>query len=396
MRQEAFRGPMPEISIEVVPVSELVSLSRDVEADPMRYAVAPIEPKRALAHSLNPVASPGDPGLVIAYAEGRCIGYIGLLPIIASVGGREHKILAPSTQYVHPDFRRKPPPGGMTIAERMYDMIRQLGFDQLNTGFNEAGARIHQRRPEWFTPLPPYTYLRIKLSPFQPVSSILRRVALKTGMSFLEGIYHASQSHIDQPLEPMVRKILKVQDCRFNNALSIVPVEKVLEPKDELPALNGLHFKRDVNVINWMIKHPWLEVAKRSHRRYFFSSPRERHEYHCYHILDRGGMRTGFIVTLISSVKLFTTLRILDHRMTSPDMKAFLLNFVIEKALNHRVNAIECAGAFRPVIENNRLLRTITTAHKRAYFISLSPASPLKGREPEIVLDYCDGDRPYV
>jgi len=384
------------VQIDLVPVKRLVQFSAEIEGDPVKFAVAPIDPIRASAHSKNPVADDGDTGMVVAYSENKCIGYIGILPIRARIGGVYHKVYSPTTQFVHPDFRKKPLSGGITVAESMYQTVIDTGIDQLNTGFNKAGERLHKRRPEWFSALPDYQFQHFRLTPFQPVSSLARRTALAIKAETFRVGYRVSQKIVDKALYPLVEYTLNHRSRNWEN-WQVIPTDHIDQPvRKENHSVTDPYFERNVDTINWMIANPWYESGGSRHPRYFFSHPHERFEYHAFNVFDPGGEKRGYFVTLISEDNLYTTLRILDYEIEMPDSEAMILSWVVGFALRERVNDIECAGSFRQAIENIRPLRRFSSIRTRQYFMFLASGSPLAGKESSITLHYCDGERAFV
>jgi len=390
------------ISIEIIPAIELARFGAEVVADPIRYAVAPIDIQRAVAHSKNPVADHQTPGMVVAYAEGRCIGYIGMLPIMGEIDGRRLKVLAPTTQFVAPEYRKKPAPGCKTVADQMYEASLKTGYDQLITGFNEAGGRIYQRRPDWFTLLPSLLLIRIRLTPLQPISSAARRVhslnALKAVNPLTKGLYRSTQLLVDQPAIPITYSLLKVPDDGNSRNYRTEQTD-CLKPL-ELPLANEpqrtVHFPRDFSVINWMISNPWHPTGNEKNPYYHFLSPRERFEYQAYHILERAsGKRAGFLVALFSTEKGYTTMRLLDIGRSENLSRASVFNLALRIALSNNTNLIECSGDFSVDISRRPLLAKLSQRIERGYYMALAANSPFTNRTSEVSLDYCDGERPY-
>ncbi len=429
-----------EIDIDLIPVKQLVAFSAEIEANPVKFAVAPIDPHRALAHSKNPVARDQDIGMVVAYSSGKCIGYVGMMPMMGKIDGESRKILAPTTQFVHPDFRKKPPDWPGTVADMMYQKAFTTGHDQMITGFNEPGERIYSRRPEWFTPLSSYQFLRIRLTPFQPLSSAIRRVALKTGNKALTKAYALSHSVFNKPLEGLVEKVLQVKrDVRLNSIqvvqtplLDVESNSSYRSSENTNMSVAGCHhpatnnclathpqgedtlrqgttilgqsakadsnpsFPRSQAVINWMISLPWHETGKVSYPRYHFHNPRDRFGYHAYHLFNPQNVLVGYFVLCYSTERLYTTVRILDYHLDADDANKFIFNIALQKALALGANQIECGGEFLPSINTSSLLRKLITILERKYFMFMAPDSPFRGREHQVKLSYCDGERPFI
>ncbi len=393
-----------EITIERIPARELYQFARRTMQDREHYPVLPIDPVRAKAQALNPAASDDSVGLLVAYNRaGRCIGYVGMLPCRAFVDGSLVPVLAPTTQFVHPDYRRKPPPGGMTVADMIYAEVLKTGLDLLITGFNEAGDRIYRRNPQWFTPLEPLTFLRIKLSKLQPTSTIMRRLAyhprMRTLRPLFKGGYHLSQRTVDILLEPFVYRALRSRSTPPIGELAWRTVDRVKPPDVEDPSPSPgdiVYFHRGVDVINWMIANPWYSSRGSAADDYYFDQPREAfffRAYECYH--RNTDQRLGYAVLSFSKERGYTTMKVLDRHLAVEEPERFVFDLALREALRLNVNVIECSEDFLPIINAKKTLRALTDRFERPYYLAFAPDSPLKRAMDRIHLDYCDGERPF-
>jgi len=386
-----------DLTIKPVPVRQLLEFANAANNDPLTYAVLPIDPIRAAAQALNPVADEKDIGLMVAYSEGRCIGHQGLIPIQISIDGELRKVIASVALFIHSDFRGKRNREGLTVAEAIYRRSLDHGYDIMNTGFGRARQRLHERRPEWFVRLPPLFFRRIRLSYLQPLSTGLRRLALRSRGDVVLRAYRLAQGIIDRRVARVYSHLLGTGIASETGEWRIVKVEKIIEPKHvDATSKSSIYFPRSTETINWMVTHPWHPIGGNPYPRCYFCNSRERFEYSAFHFINSAGSGAGYFVLVISTDQLYTTLRILDFHVTDRRMEPQILKFAIREALRQSANSVECSDRFGSYINANPLLHLLTYRMERPYWLGLQPTSPLANRLGEVCVDYCDGERPYL
>ena len=96
---------MQDIRIDRVKVKELFDFACRIIEKEKDSGVIPITKHLALAQAKNPYADEMDDGLIVAYFNGRCAGYIGLIPGLLRNNDEFSKVYWASTFYVAPQYR---------------------------------------------------------------------------------------------------------------------------------------------------------------------------------------------------------------------------------------------------------------------------------------------------
>ncbi len=229
----------------------------------------PISRHRAWSHINNPRAGDEDVLLLIARADGKIVGYLGVLPDKIFQGERAEKIGWLSCLWVNPAYRGRKIAwmlvqksfevwdGKIVLteytrpAQKLYEKIGR--FLDLKT---HKGLRIY-RRSALRVLLPPRGSFWAKVKP-------LLGVLDRSINFFIDALSFYRNMQVDRFFSP-------AGDFRLEY-VSFVDEEAgafIFENREkEL-------FKRGCSELNWMLRYPWILSAPgsdRNSRRYYFSS----------------------------------------------------------------------------------------------------------------------------
>ncbi|MDP8238529.1 MAG: hypothetical protein P9X24_05530 [Candidatus Hatepunaea meridiana] len=395
---------MTGVEIKHIPIGELYEFALKVREDRERYALMPINIARAIAHSENPAASKDEVGLAVAYFEGKCIGYIGILPCWVEVDGKIKKIYANTTFIIDQAFRHKPDDGSQTVGEMLVASTIELGYDFINTGYVYVMERFFQRNSQWFKPLGPLPYLRINLSYTMFVSSVMRKLVETSWLKPVRAIFRCflfiSRKTVDRIIwtveYPLLRRSWRSQ-CLDVEARSVSEVREPEEDIEKQAAFNKApHFYRNTDIVNWMIKYPWTDETLEDDSDYYFALPYERFFFQAYELYKKSsGKRIGFVVFSISTTKGYTTLKILDYKVSAKTYEPCIIDLTLRESPRWNVNVIECSHEFWKYIKASTILKRLTQRCKRGYFAAPLTNNVWGDEADEFCLGYCDSDKPF-
>ncbi|NQU06812.1 MAG: hypothetical protein HQ568_12010 [Calditrichaeota bacterium] len=397
---------MTEIRIDKITIEKLHKFSEFALSDKENFRFIPISPQRAIAQSKNPDASKDDIGLLVVYDGPKCIGYTGLVPCRLRVGTEVSKIFAHSTFYIDPAYRGKPARDDQTIAEALMQEVLNLENDFLSTGISEDAVEFFLKRKEMFKPVGPLSYLRINIGRVRIFSTFVKKLQSKVKygfvhqmtnrlMKFCKSTKHSLILHLLYPSCKYARSEIIFQEVAHVSYLQVTRDTQI--SGEDIEANKGLYLYRDENVINWMIANPWITNDREISSEYHFATLRDQFRYLAYNLSDASsGHIIGYVVFSISTENGYTTLKILDYKVSDDRLIPAIFKHALDISINHIANVIECSSDFRRFIQNKTLLRMITSTHERVYFAGISQDSIIKAHNYNICLDYCDCDKPYT
>ena len=387
------------VSIERVRVKDLLTFARGVLSQPERFPIAPLTLSRAEAHVRNPAADPEEIGLLVAYSQGRCCGYLGLLPIGLDDRGRHVKVDCLSTLYVAPQ-ERQTGAGALLVLQAM-----SLGKDLIAVGTSEAATRLLLALG--FARAGPLRCLTIRIEALLPPSFALGALGRRLEGSVLRRfrvLLDAPRAVLRGSLDVVLRRTLarlpgrlRREGCR---GVIERPTARVASPGVGIAPspLSGPRFVRDDETVNWMIACPWILEGGVRQADYAFSSRREVFRYLAYGF--RGGTpeeNLGYVVLSVSSQEGRTTIKLLDHALSHERLRACAFALALREAARFSADVLECADAWRDLVEASRVLRSVTTPSDRVYLVhTRDPGGPLGTRRSALVVGYCDGEAPYT
>jgi GNAT superfamily N-acetyltransferase len=381
-------------------VRDLPELAERVAVDPGYARVAPITRRRAESQVRNPHARPEDIALLTAFDGRRCIGYHGLMPQLLRSGGEQSTVYWVTTFFVTPEYR------GHGVGRRLLEWIKGAGIDYITPQMTPSAERAY--RSAGYRELGHLTYYQLRVDRLASANFLLAlgnrknasRSAAGENTSRLPGRLHDGLYGLRKRF--FFRKVSGLLP-EAASGLHVRRVERIdpshqptLEMRSERP-----YFFRGVDIINWMMSHPWLvsrQAASDEVNPYYFSRVRDRFEYVAHEIDSREATHPiGFFVHSISSKRGRARLKLLDHDL--PTEGAFLscVRTLLLAAGALSLDRIEYPAAFRRFFEVQPVFKKLIKKQSRLYlYHPAAEASPLARAAADIELDYCDGDTAFT
>lgn len=379
-----------QIQVERIKVKDLVNFAYKAQNDLKNFPVLPIPVLRAVAHSKNPAASPHDTALLVAYANNKCIGYLGILPCFYRYKNRKTKAYALSTLFIDKHHR-----GGSAALTLMANAI-DLKCDFLLTDYTLAAEKFFKKNPQWFRFVGNLSYLYIHLLPptsmlwwmknqfkptqylIKPLFSVNRLICMAGGWNFFYQLFSPKTS----------RRWKDIKVCS---------VSKVHEPEPkpkENSQTNKAFFFRNVDIVNWMIQYPWITEDPSSSSNYIFSYQRKLHRFLPFELYEKKtGRRIGYFVFLVTRKRDLTVLKILDHSLCYDSDLQCITDVAFREAARWKAELMVASNKFWPLIKTHSLLRLLTQHKKREYLIhSTTQGSVFPENPMDMHFDLCDSD----
>jgi len=386
------------VHLQRVRVGDLPELAHRALQDRARYAIMPITVQRAEAQIRNPAASPDDAGLIVAYLEDRCIGYLGMFPVWLEERGRRTKVLSLSTYFVGPEYRWTGA-GVLLLLQAL-----SLGQDLFVAGFTEVAGRIYHG--VGFRPVGPVAFLNLRLDAALVLPLLLGRLHHGIGSRgpgwvsrAIEGAHRLSRRSVEAALRPLVIRLLLRPLRSSPGALRFRAVESVRSPEHLAhveQSRGGSRFVRDDAVVNWMIHHPWITEDPSVRPDYAFSHRRELFRFLPFQLrADASGQDLGYVVLRVSAESQRTVLKILDCVLVDERHRHAVLDLALREALRWSADRIECGEEFGPLLRSSFLHRVLTRREQRRCLV-LARGGASGNRLRELEPGICDGDAPFV
>jgi GNAT superfamily N-acetyltransferase len=385
---------MSEIRIEKIAVRELFIFSKNAEANKNRYPVLPINAIRAFAHSKNPAAEDEDIGLIVAYYEDRCIGYLGVLPCWYKAGEKLSKVCALSTFYVDQAFR------GHGAAKLIMEAAIDLGYDLILSGFTPSAEKFYRKNPQWFKPADGTNYINIRfhwLFPLLILRLVRRRIFSSSSGLFYRLIKNSTQK-IDTALSHLIYYFVRPLRENWTEELTFRPASQITELQINEPPDSKAHLFRDARIINWMLRYPWIKEDSKAEPNYFFSSNREEFKFFSFELYEnRTGEKKGYVVLSVSTQNSFSRLKILDSAVVDKKYLKCIFDFALREALKRQA-VLNASDIFWTYSQKNVLLKSLTQNLKRGNFLVFSTKreSVFTNSQHDLRIDFCDGDIPFI
>lgn len=356
---------MSRIAVEFIPVKRLDAFARSLLERQGGFGAVPINLARAAAQTLNPVAEEHDPGLALAMHQGRCIGYVGLLPMRAQFRGVAFKMFSGMAQFADPVWRGVLDPERRSLMELIWAEILKLPYDFIVTNYTAAYERFLKRNPQWFKPLAPAVYyaLPMRLASVLPESAWMRAA----------GVGKASAR-------------LRVEPAADFEEVSDAPGFTDAAPR----------LVRDAEVVNWMLHSPWVKPGAPDLKDYYFHQPYRRFEYQVRRWRNDGGAAVGCAVFSLSDRDGYPVVKVLDVRRRPPLEWGDVLAEGVRLARRNRARALVLPAEFGGLIRSSRLLRTLARKCEAGTYLACGSGSPLSGVDEPFRTHYLDGERPFV
>ena len=404
MVEEARPHPGPEarpaaglqVRVEPIRVFDLPAFARAATADPVRYALLPIPPRRAEAQALNPLAQPDDIGLIVGYVGDRCAGFLGLLPGAVEFRGRRHPVSCLSGFYVAPGDRTSGLATMLPLAAIGLD--RDLFVTRVSP---EVRGLLIQLG---FWPAPPQRVLRLRLSKFKKLKGIPLRALVR---AFSGGVDVGDHWHLATEVRtPMTAEWADqvAQVTAGKNGAATGRAGRAGRAARAAAAAAGLgaaaaaltpderpRFVRDEGVINWMVRNPW--IGEDSHATLPYTLPYRREMFR-YLVLEANA--GGYVVLNVTQDQRFATLRILDRRPTTDAMRASVLARALVEAQRLVADVVECPAEYEPLLRSTFAGRMLLATDERVALVhTRDPEGPFGKYLDAMDWSGLEGDAPY-
>ncbi len=393
-------GSASDLTIERIRVGDLPEFARRVLEDPARYPVVPITRLRADSQARNPAASADDTGLLVATVGGVCVGYLGLMPARVADGQDVRTVNCLTTFFVAP-AHRKTGAGSLLIMKAV-----SLGRDLCVAGVSDDAVPIFKAMR--FATAGPLICHRLRIDAL-PVLSFalgeasrwLSRRRLRLLCPVLDMTRSALRGSIDAVLRPLLLRHLIGRLRVPGEEIAAVPTFVVESPPGGGPAPAGTRaarFLRDDTIVNWMIRHPWIEEGTGAPIVYEFSHQRDRFRYLPFDLRDPvSGARLGYAVLSVSSEKGRTVIKVLDRVTSGPVRLGGILALALREALRWSADILEVPDEFAPCLGRSWIARAVIERVERRHLsYTRNPEGPFGTRLKDFQPDVCDGDAPFV
>ena len=382
---------MTRPTIETIAIGELEAFAGRSALEGRRGGVVAISRSRARAWARNPHASPTDAGLLVARVEGRCVGYLGLMPGRIRIDGESHPVCWLSTFYVPFEWRES------GVGALLLMRACALGVTLVASGSSAEAERIYPKLG-FQSPgaVSCYTLDLLRGNvPGLPFRAA-RRLLAETGFAsrWLDGavelggaltrscVLPALQRGLAAPRRIHVKTLDGLQDARF---------ERLADERAPV------RFLRDAAVIDWMLRHPWVTTEGLDDEPgYYFDDFRDDASHRLVEIHDEGGAR-GFAVLWLTTRRGVRDVHLLDHQLEDPQDVSLLPQVVLSHAREYRAHRVflpeSCAGSIDASPLGRRLFGVST---RKTWLRPGRGATELREALADLYLDYCDGDIPFA
>jgi GNAT superfamily N-acetyltransferase len=389
------------IRIEKIKLSDLYDFACKTIRNPAFKEAAPLPLIRALSQSKNPYGHPDDVVLLVAYSGDQCVGYQGLLPGLLKTDDQTSKVYWGMAWYVIPEFRRR------GIGQRLLEEIKNTKIDYITPQMTERAESVFRRAG--YKDLGRLTYFQLRVDRlnfsarfFDAIRTFLSK---KTPYS---KVISPALMRLNRLIYSITKRMLYRRAWRSSRRRQKLRFRwKVVDQIDEsmeIPLnqrVKGPSFFRGVEVINWMLKHPWL-VPKGEKKidvsNFYFSITREMFTYVAIAINSSdSGRSKGFLVLSVSKKKTKMRVKILDFYFNHPEDHEIATYFALRYAKAHRADRVDFPASlenyFKQIAGFKKLIK------KQSHLFMFYPASnhsPLALNNGKIAFDYCDGDTAFT
>ena len=389
------------IRIERIKVKELEEFAKGMISSIDQDQLVPITLQRAIAHTRNPYADWDDVGLLVAYSGDECVGYFGILPILLKHGAQYSKVYWFSTWLVSPKFR------GRSIGSLLMKDALSMNQDYLIVGSGPA-RKVCQRFGFYeFAPLYYYSLDMSGMERLNPVTwvfRLFRKFLSPFGVNVR--ISNKFTKIFDRLASPVTKRFFywlgDHGEFRELKAYNYNEVDDINYHGLDLDAyLPDVAFYRGSEVINWMLKYPWVVKPGQSpteKKDFYFTDVREKFSNIAVEVYSAGsGEFVGFVILSNSLIDGKGVLKVLDiHFLNREDLRG-VLPLIISYGCKFNVDKIEIPESLVEGI-NSRIARRFLLHQKQRLYQCYpeNDQSPLGNCWQKIELNYCDGDMPFT
>jgi GNAT superfamily N-acetyltransferase len=388
-----------EIRIEHVKIEDIEQFAREVIAAAQPGQFVPITLQRARAHAQNPLASPEDVSLLVAYQRGEIVGFFGMLPICLKVNASLEKIYWFSTWRVAPHFR------GKALGSALMKEALSLDQDFVIVGSGPA-RKVCQRFG--FLERDPLVYYQLdltgmqRLNPATWVSRLLRKLLrpFKVRVSIENRFTRVVERVLSAALRPMFTAVAwrtlnaQLAGYRFQEVSQVLP-----ETDAQLAARAEVQFWRSSEVVNWMLGYPWVVEPGNSPTEqmdFYFSDVRQRFRNYAVEISTAQGDYMGYVIFLATTVRGRVELKTLDVSLPASVDRSVILPLALSYAQRENAVRIDLPVEACTAWSGSCLGRLLLQRRERTYQCHPCHSdSPLARAWADIRLAYSDGDMPF-
>ncbi len=333
-----------DISVTVVRHSGLLALVADIRAHADRYPVVPISSSRAATHAANPDADPDDPALLMLMVDGKCRGYLGLMPQFIAGGDGRAKVFAFTTLLVDAPLR------GKGAADRLLERAREFG-PLLTLGNSHAAQGFFRKRG--LVALPPYKVVYLPLGAghmLSRASAGIGKRLKKHGMPIVARTVTVG-ARILRPLTSWSRRQavhamlrqLPAAEGRLAEACDRVPAAAA----DVMRARPGEVVWR-METMNWLLDGNATasasETSQIARRYHFHADDPGRHHVAC--ILRERGQLRGAALFHCHHIHGQATVSILHTSLNDASWRPVVLQFALRLALAKKADVLRAGADF--------------------------------------------------
>ena len=391
-----------DIRIEKIKARDLLEFTRQELSHAHPGQFIPITQQRAQAHVNNPLVTPDDVSLLVAYHDDQVVGFFGMMPIWLLRNNHLDKVTWFSTWRVSPHLR------GKSLGSLLMQAALDLKQDFVIVGSGPA-RRVCQRFG--FLEREPYIYYQLDLTAMVRLNPAtwLTRLARKLLRPFHVRIAVDNRLTLltDRLLSPITRRLFTWLSWRMAGSVldqyHIREVEQVQpETPEQLANQPAVCFSRGYEVVNWMLRFPWVLEPGGSpseHMDYYFSDVRPYFHYSAVEIYaaqNTGETYQGYVIFLVSTIRDRMELKILDVSLKGREVWQVVLPLAIRMARKFKVDRIDLPVKASGDFQQTGLGRLLLQKRQRIYQSHpKSPESPLALAWKDIAFQYSDGDMSF-
>ena len=389
------------IRIEKIKLADLYDFACKTIGNPTFKQAAPIPLIRALAQSKNPYGRPDDVVLLVAYCGDRCVGYQGLLPGLLKTDVQTSKVYWGMAWYVIPEFRRR------GIGQRLLEEIKNTKIDYITPQMTARAERVFRRAG--YKDLGRLTYFQLRVDRLnfsaRFFDAIIPFLSKKT--PYPKGT-PSRRMRLNRLIYSITKRILYRSAWRSSRRRQKPGFRwKVVDQIDESVGaplnrqVKRPSFLRGVEVVNWMLKHPWLVTKsekKTDVANFYFSITREMFTYIAIAINSSdSGRPKGFLVLSVSKKKMKMRVKILDFYFNQPEDREIAAYLALRYAKVFLADRIDFPASLENYFKQTAGFKKLIKKQSHLFmFYPASSHSPLVVNKGKIAFSYCDGDTAFT
>ena len=389
-----------EIRIERIKSLDLIAFAEGYLNSAKEGQFIPITMQRAIAHANNPLVDENDVGLLVAFHGDECVGFFGIMPVLLKNRDEFSKAYWFTTWRVSPHLR------GKSIGSLLMKEALSMGKDYLIVGSSSA-RKVCQRFGFLEREPLEYCYLDVsgmeRLNPATWLFRLLRKV-LKP-LKVKVNVDNRLTRGFSQLLSPLTTRLFLYWLWRAHgDILKGLNFQEVKEIRPETPdqraALSPVVLYRGAEIVNWMLKYPWVLEKGQSNTEkmdYFFTDVRDYYQNIALELSSGANQEyRGYVILSASTYRKRMALKILDTSFKDHADERYVLPLAIRFAREMNAEVIDLSTHQAEAIKIRFLSRVLLHRKKRIYqCYPASADSPLALAWNEIEFHYCDGDMAF-